>query len=97
MATPFNESGMDFVSDKAFHIEKSQIYTNIGASVKSIEFIRLDGDKLMFIEAKTTFPNPNNPDADNVTRFQSEIEDMRDKFIHSLNLFSSMYSRSNKR
>ena len=44
----------------------------------------------MFIEAKTTFPNPNNPSAENLAKFQTGIDDICNKFIHSLNIFASV-------
>lgn len=85
-----NQSGMDFIADNTFHIEKSAIYTNIGEGIKSVEFIRAKEDKLLFVEAKTTLPNPDNPSAENYKRFQEEINDICDKFIHSLNLYASV-------
>ena len=90
MLNTITESGMDFVADNAFHIETSQLYLNLGAGIKSVEFLRVIDNKLLFVEAKTTFPNPNNPSADNLVRFHSEIDDICDKFIHSLNLLSSV-------
>ena len=84
------ESGMEFVSDNAFYIEKSDLYTKLGDSVRSVEFIRVKGDKLLFVEAKTTFPDPNNPNVENKARFQSGIGEICEKFIHSLNLVSSV-------
>ena len=71
-------------------IEESAAYASIGGCVKSVEFIRAIDDKLVFVEAKTTFPNPDNPSAGNDERFQAEINYVCDKFIHSLNLYSSI-------
>ena len=86
-----SESGMNFVADNAFYIEKCLSYENIKSDgIKSVEFIRAKDDKLLFIEAKKTFPNPGNPAADNPTIFQSEIDKICDKFKHSLNLYSSI-------
>ena len=85
-----DRSGMDFIADNTFHIESSSAYLNIGEGVKSVEFIRVMNDKLLFVEAKTTFPNPDNPSAENYERFQAEINDICDKFIHSLNLYSAI-------
>jgi len=85
-----NQSGMDFIADNSFHIEEADIFRKIGDGIRSVEFIRVKGDMLLFVEAKTSFPNPNNPDADNKARFQSEIDEICEKFIHSLNLFSSI-------
>jgi len=84
------ESGMEFAAENTFYIEKSELYLGLGEGIKSIEFIRIKERKLLFIEAKTTFPNPNNPNAENLVRFHAEIDDIRDKFIHSLNLLSSV-------
>ena len=91
------ESGMNFIADNAFRIEKSPLYTQLGSNVKSVEFIRAINDKLLFIEAKSSFPNPNNP-APNPNRgnktggelFREEIVEICDKFIHSLNLYSAV-------
>jgi len=90
MASIINESGMDFIVDNAFQIENSTIYKDLGEGVKSVEFVRIVGDMLLFVEAKTTFPNPNNPSEDEPNRFQDEVEDICEKFIHSLNLFLSV-------
>jgi len=90
MVNDITESGMDFVSENTFQIEKSAAYRNSGKGIRSVEFVRVKEDKLLFVEAKTTFPNPDNPSKENPDRFQSEIKDICDKFIHSLNLFSSV-------
>jgi hypothetical protein len=43
------------------------------------------------VEAKTTLPNPQNSSLPgNLTKYNEEIADIRDKFIHSLNLYSSV-------
>ena len=92
------ESGMSFVADNAFYIEKSPLYTQLGENVKSVEFVRSMGNKLLFVEAKSSFPNPNNPTHNPVKGyktgfelFREEIAELCDKFIHSLNLYSSVY------
>ena len=85
-----NQSGMDFIADNSFHIEEADVYKSIGDGIRSVEFVRVKGDMLLFVEAKTSFPNPNNPDIDNKARFQHEIDEICEKFIHSLNLFSSV-------
>jgi len=81
-----NESGMSFIADNAFYIERSPQYAKIGKGVKSVELARVIDTRLMFIEAKTTFPNPNN--ANCKERYDEEISNIRDKFVHSLNLYS---------
>jgi hypothetical protein len=91
MTDYIKESGMYFISDNSFHIEKSPLYTNIGKGVKSVEFIRIKDTKLVFVEAKTTFPNPQNSSlSGNLVKYNEEIADIRNKLIHSLNLYSSV-------
>jgi hypothetical protein len=80
MAKIITESGMNFIANNAFHIEKSNIYTKLKDSIKTVEFIRAKGDNLLFVEAKSSFPNPNNPES--YTKFQSEIDDICDKFVY---------------
>jgi hypothetical protein len=36
MSDIITESGMDFVADNIFHIEKSPLYTQIGSGVRSL-------------------------------------------------------------
>ena len=90
MGKVITESGMDFVADNTFYIEKSDLYASLGAGVRSVEFLRLKDGKLLFVEAKTSFPDPNNPSVENPLNFQSEIDKICEKFIHSLNLFASV-------
>jgi len=90
MANVINESGMDFIADNAFGIENSTIYKELGEGIKSVEFVRGIDDMLLFVEAKTTFPNPNNPSEDEANRFQDEVEIICEKFVHSLNLYMSI-------
>ena len=85
-----NQSGMDFIADNAFHIEESGLYKNAGNGIRSVEFVRVKEDRLLFVEAKTTFPNSDNPSEENKARFQEEIAEVCEKFIHSLNLLSSV-------
>jgi hypothetical protein len=88
---------MNFIADNVFPIEKSTVYTGLGDSVKSVEFVRAKGGKLLFVEAKSSFPNPSNPkpnpdkgDRTGYELFREEIEDICDKFTHSLNLYSAV-------
>ena len=57
MGNTISESGMEFVSDNAFYIEKSDLYTKLGDGVRSVEFIRIKGDKLLFVEAVRIRPS----------------------------------------
>ncbi|OAV67445.1 hypothetical protein Barb6XT_01476 [Bacteroidales bacterium Barb6XT] len=80
-----HHSGMDFIADNAFPIEESQAYKSV-CDVKSVEFVRIKKDKLLFVEAKTSIANPeNSPEP-----FREEIKKICDKYIHSLNLFSAI-------
>jgi hypothetical protein len=97
MSDTITESGMEFIANNAFHIEKSLVYTRLGDRIKSVEFVRAKDNKLLFVEAKSSFPNPNNPtpnpDKGNKTcreLFHEEILDICDKFTHSLNLYSAV-------
>ena len=80
------ESGIPFVAENVFHIENTAAYKNLGSGIKSVEFVRRKNEVLVFVEAKTTFPNPNNSE----TKFNIASADIADKFIHSLNLFASI-------
>jgi len=90
MGNMITESDMDFIADNAFHIEKSPSYTNLGSDVKSVEFVRIKDNKLLFVEAKSSFPKPDVADAGKSTRFKEEIGKIYDKFTHSLNLYSAV-------
>ena len=91
MSNNIPESGMKFISENTYHIEKSQLYELVRSDgVQTVEFIRAIDDKLLFVEAKTTFANPYNPSPGNLEKFQKEIEDICEKFIHSLYLFSAV-------
>lgn len=88
MAKAITESGMEFIADNVFHIEKTDVYAEIGDCIKTVEFIRANDNMLLFIEAKSSFPNPNNPKSE--VEFQCQIDSLCDKFIHSLNLYASI-------
>ncbi|GHV21613.1 hypothetical protein AGMMS49959_11040 [Planctomycetales bacterium] len=81
-------SGMRFIRDDAFHIKISSAYRSVGEGIKSVEFIRKKDDALLFVEAKTSFANPQNPES--MDKFNSEINDICDKYLHSLNWLASV-------
>jgi hypothetical protein len=87
MNEQITESGMEFIADNVFHIEKSQALVEAGQGVKSVEFVRMINDRLMFLEAKTNFPNPEKTDTN---RFSEEVGVICEKFIHSIALYSSI-------
>lgn len=87
------ESGMDFIADNTFHIECSTLYTDKMSSngIRTVEFIRARGNNLIFVEAKTAFPKPDDaPNAEARGRFAISLNEVCEKFIHSLNLYSSV-------
>lgn len=96
MSETIRESGMNFIADNAFHIDTYK--TTVGYNdIKSVEYVRSIGNKLLFVEAKSSFPNPDNqtpnPDKRNKTGsmlFNEEIADICEKFSHSLNLYSAV-------
>jgi hypothetical protein len=77
---------MDFIPDNAIPLEGSQAYLSIGSGIRSTEFVRRKDDTLLFVEAKTTFPNPSN----SPEQYNTQITEICEKFIHSLNLFSAV-------
>jgi hypothetical protein len=81
------ESGMEFIANNVFHIEKSQALIEAEQGIKSVEFVRMINNRIMFLEAKTTFPNPERTDAN---RFDEEVNDICEKFIHSITLYASI-------
>ena len=90
MSDTITESGMCFFADNAFYIEKSPLYTRLNGGIKSVEFVRVLDKKLMFVEAKTAFANPHNPDKDNYAKFRSSVDEICEKFIHTLNMYASV-------
>jgi len=90
MGRIITESGINFIADNTFHIEKSGLYLSLGEGIRSVEFVRVKDGKLLFIEAKTSFADPNNPSLKNVENFKSGINEICEKFIHSLNMFLSI-------
>lgn len=84
----------DFDDDKIFEIEKSKLHKNVGNGVKVVEFILIkDENNLTFIEAKSSSPSPISGNEEN---FDKYINDICDKFMHSLNLYqSAIFKRNN--
>jgi len=64
----YMESCMDFSplfeSGNSFKLEKSDFHEKVCGGVKTVEFVTLQKkNKIYFIEAKRTAPDPNNPDS----------------------------------
>ena len=86
----YADSDMFFVKDNTFRIDKSPVYESVKSNgVKVVEFIRVKENELIFVEAKKSLHNPEKGE-ESGKYFRQEIEKIRDKFIHSLNLFSSV-------
>ncbi|GHV78768.1 hypothetical protein AGMMS49944_05590 [Spirochaetia bacterium] len=80
-------SGMNFIPDNAYVIEESPARLACGGGIRSVEFIRRENMHLLFIEAKTTIAHPvNSPQP-----YENEIDEICEKFIHSLNLLSAVH------
>ena len=79
-------SEMEFAADNSFSIEKAGLNQHFGEEVKTVEFIRAKDNKLSFIEARTTFPNPDNSSES----FSAQVCEVCDKFVHSLNMYAAV-------
>ena len=73
---------MQFCIVKLLTLKYNQAYT--------VEFVRVTENRLLFVEAKTSFANTNNPAEGNFVKFQSEIDQIYEKLMHSLNMYSSV-------
>lgn len=83
------ESEMDFgpyKEEDVFYIEKSNLYNNIKPQVKIAEFILKRKNALIFIEAKSSVPNPNGEKPEN---FNTYIDKIVEKFNNSLDILLS--------
>jgi hypothetical protein len=92
------ESGMTFQFEQGTYYlpEKTEPYVTLvsGNGIKSCDIIFYRSeDKLFLIEAKTSSPNPLNPDStDHVTEY---VRDIHFKWIHSLLLILGLIDRRN--
>mgnify|MGYP005840200619 CR=1 FL=1 len=85
-----SEMRFQFCEDKSFYIEKSHVYDKRlkGNGVSSVECITLFRNKVVFIEAKSSAPNPETSNE----RFADFIHHVVKKFKDSLSLCESMHS-----
>ena len=87
------ESGMifgNFPDNDVCNIERTSFYESfLSNGVKTVEFIlirnRNDKGKYIFVEAKTTFPNPETP-----ASFDEGINEIALKFIHTIELIAAV-------
>lgn len=82
----FIESFMkfSFADDDVFRIEKDELVCGC-SGLKACECVVLISPRIAFIEAKSSTPNPNSGE-----RFNEFIDDIKQKFTDSLNLFEGI-------
>lgn len=82
----FIESFMkfSFADDDVFRIEKDELVCGC-SGLKACECVVLISSRIAFIEAKSSTPNPNSGE-----RFNEFIDDIKQKFTDSLNLFEGI-------
>lgn len=88
------ESGMEFRKpevERFFYLEKSSLFKQFGERIRSVEFIALFGNRLDFVEAKTTCPNVNNKEtsAEKKRKYEEYYDDLTRKFRDSINILSA--------
>lgn len=88
------ESGREFGEfdeDNLFYIEHSNMLDNLGRGIKTVEFITLDDNIIMFLEAKTGCPNPLNKlkDSEVKNKYIEFYDDIAEKFQDSLQIFTA--------
>ena len=89
------ESDMQFGKYKEkqiFQLEKSEQYTKKlrQQGVRCCEFILLRSNKLCFIEAKRSYPDPIDGITKDEKKYYEEIKEIAEKIRHSLELFSNI-------
>lgn len=81
-----HESGMNFGvfdAERMIHWEKSKLYRSLMDKVRTVEFISIGKDgALQLVEAKTSAP---------FDYIDSYTRDISEKFMHTLDLFMSVY------
>lgn len=80
----------EFEEADLFHIEESKIYSNIGAGVKTVEFVlKSDEKSLIFLEAKKSCPNADNHlnSKEKAEKFEEYYTSITDKFVSSLQIY----------
>lgn len=82
----FIESFMkfSFADDDVFRIEKDELVCGC-SGLKACECVVLISPRIAFIETKSSTPNPNSGE-----RFNEFIDDIKQKFTDSLNLFEGI-------
>ena len=89
------ESNMifEFEEKHIFQIENSNLHSNLGDGIKTVEFVvSVKPDEILFVEAKSSSPQPK---AENKERFDEFIDEISDKFIHSFNMYLTSVLKRN--
>ncbi|MBI9032056.1 hypothetical protein JEZ13_08675 [bacterium] len=97
MSKIITESGMKFgpFEDKyLYEIEKSKMVQTL--QIKIVEIIIYYKKSLIFLEAKSSSPDPNQAFSDRQCNFDEYIKDVSRKFINSVNIFVSICIKRNK-
>lgn len=77
MTLQISESGVlfgDFEEDKVFQIESSKAVAELGEGISKVEFVLVQDEKILFLEAKSSMPR-------DTTEF---FEEIKQKMLHSL-------------
>jgi len=77
-----------FADGNSFHIERSNFRIKQCKGVKTVEYIAIrENNKLYFVEAKRTAPNPDNPD--NINEIFEYYQDLTEKIQQSIDMLVS--------
>lgn len=97
MGISISESDMQFgeyKEEQVFQIEKSKQYTEKlrQRGVRCCEFVLLRANRLCFIEAKTSYPNPiaGSSSDEKKKQYHKDIQEIVEKMRHSLDLYANI-------
>ncbi len=79
-----------FEDTDLFHIEDSKIYKELGAGIRTVEFIlKHNENSILFLEAKKSCPNPANryESKEKAQKFEEYYSSITEKFIDSLQIY----------
>lgn len=79
-----------FDEENLFHIEDSKIYKDLGAGIKTVEFILIYSENsILFLEAKKSCPNAANQyeSEEKEQKFEEYYSSITEKFVASLQIY----------
>ena len=89
MSVTIDESNLifgEYEEESLFRIEKSSLIGSLGEGIRTVEFIlRYKDDEILLVEAKSSSPKPGNQED-----FDSFIDEIQEKFVHSTELYFSL-------